>query len=390
MPGSQTPLNVRALRERDFPFMDEGVYLNAAAVTPLPERTRRAVAALNERRAHVLRLSDDDLLAVAQAARARAAALIGADADEIALGGNTSYGINLAALSLPIPAGSTVVVSDREFPANVYPWMGRDYRLETVPTDALGRPDEARLLERLERGDVAAFAISSVQFSTGYRADLARFGHHCRERGIFFVVDGIQSLGQIPLDVRAAHIDVLASGGHKWLLSPFGTGFAYVRREILQRVEPAVVGWTGMKSSADVNSLLDYRRDFRDDARRFEVATLPFQDLAGFAASLDLLADVGVDRVHEHLSKLLQPLAEWLVANPDVEVASDLSPERRSAIVCFRPPSAPAVFERLGRAGIVCSLREGAIRVSPHLYNTREEIGRLIRVLDESRADGWR
>src|SRR5690606_18334197 len=229
------------------------------------------------------------------------------------LGWNTSFGINLAALALPVPAGATIVVSDREFPANVYPWMAcPGATLDLVPTTPAGCPDEDRLFERLDRGDVAVFALSSVQFSTGYRADLARFGRFCRERGIHFVVDGIQSLGQLPLDVEEACIDVLATGGQKWLCAPFGTGFAYVRRELLAAMEPAIVGWTGMTASANVASLVAYQWGFRSDARRFEVSTLPFQDFAGFTASLELLREVGVDAIASHISLLLAPVVAWL------------------------------------------------------------------------------
>src|SRR5690606_25038292 len=113
---------------------------------------------------------------------------------------------------------------------------------------------EERLLERLDRGDVGVFAVSSVQFSTGFRADLERFGRFCRERDIFFVVDAIQSLGQIPLDVEAACIDIVATGGQKWLCAPFGTGFCYVRRGLLEQMEPLMVGWTGMTASADLGA----------------------------------------------------------------------------------------------------------------------------------------
>lgn len=387
MPDSA--LDVDALRAFEFTFAAESAYLNAASITPLPERARRAAQAFNDRRARIHDFPDEEMLVPLHRARDAAARLVGADPGEIALGGNTSYGINLAALALPLAPGSTVVVSDREFPTNVYPWMGRDYRLEVVPTDAQGRPDEPRLLERLGRGDVSAFALSSVQFATGYRADLERFGRLCREQGIFFVVDAIQSLGQLPLDVRAANIDVLAAGGHKWLISPLGTGFVYVRRELLQRMEPRVVGWTAMQATTDLGSMLDYRREFRADARRFEVGTLPIQDFGGFAESLGLLMEVGVDAIRLHLEELLEPLVAWLREHDEVEVISDLRPGARSGIFCFRPPSADVVFRRLAERGVVCALREGAIRVAPHLYNTRADLERVVDILDQSRGRGW-
>jgi cysteine desulfurase / selenocysteine lyase len=389
--ASAPAFDAASLREREFPALEEAIYLNAASVAPTPERTRRAVHAHNERRSRVHLLDDPDFSVPLRRSRAAAARLIGAEPEEIALGWNTSFGINLAALSLPMEPGSSIVVSDREFPANVYPWMARkDARVEVVPTDARGHPDEERLLERLRRGGVSVFALSHVQFATGWRADLARFGEVCREEGIHFVVDAIQSLGQIPLDVREAGIDVLAAGGHKWLCSPFGTGFAFVRRGLLEAMEPAVVGWTGLTSSADFNSLVEYRWEFREDARRFEVATLPVQDFAGFAESVELLLEVGVDRIERQIRWVLEPLMEWLAAHPEVEVASDLDPARRSGIVAFRPPEPERVFGRLRGAGVGCVLREGAIRFSPHLYNSREEMERVIEILKRSGEESWR
>lgn len=382
--------DVVALRRAEFPGLDECAFLNAASFTPLPERSRAAMRAYDERRSRIHQMTDDDFVGVLARSRQAAARLIGADAGEIALGWNTSFGINLAALSLPVRPDGTVVVSDREFPANVYPWMGREgMRLEVVPTDAAGRPDEARLLERLDRGDVSVFALSSVQFATGYRADLEMFGRFCREREIFFVVDAIQSLGQLPLDVRAAQVDVLAAGAHKWLCAPFGTGFAYVRREIIERMEPAVVGWTGMRASSDVESIVDYSWEFRRDARRFEVSTLPFHDFAGFGESLGLLVEVGVERIAEHLERILAPLVEWLLEHPEVELVSDWSPGRRSGILAFRPPAPEAAYRRLTASGVLCALREGSIRVAPHLYNTRAEVERVIDSLETSRKSGW-
>lgn len=377
------------LRAAEFPRLQPG-YLNAASFTPLPERSRRAVEAVHELRGDPHRLSEADLVEKLVVARRAAAQLIGASPREIALAWNTSFGINLAAFSLPIPSGSTIVVSAREFPTNVYPWMAApEAKLEIVPADRLGRPDEDRLLERLDRGDVSVFALSSVQFATGYRADLERFGRFCHERGIFFVVDAIQALGQIPTDVRRCHVDILATGGQKWLCAPFGTGFVYIRDELLEKIDPVMVGWTGMTASGDVASLTDYRWGWRPDAQRFEVATLPFHDFAGFTASVELLMEVGVDRIAAHTRRLLEPLEWWLEGQDGVELVTPRDAARQSAILAFRTPTVNTVYERLAAAGVVCGQREGAIRIAPHLYNDAEDIARVLQVLEECRLDGW-
>lgn len=383
----QAPPDFAALRAEEFPGVSEVAYLNAAAVAPIPERTRRAAEAYGRRRSRPHELQADDFDGVLERARASAARLIGADPAEIALGSNTSFGLNLAAHALPIEAGSVIVVSDREFPANVYPWMrqrARGARLEIVPTDSRGFPDEDRLLERLDRGDVSVFALSAVQFASGFCADLPRFGRFCAEREIFFVVDGIQALGQVEIDVRQAGIDILATGGHKWLCAPFGTGFAYVRQELQDRLEPHLVGWTGMQACTDYTRLLDYKYEFLPDARRYEPATQGLQDLVGLNESIELLLEAGVSRIRAHQQEVLRPLLDWLAEHPEVAVVSDPSPARRTGILCFQPTNPENTFQALGDAGVACVLREGAIRVAPHLYNTVDDVARVVDVLNRT------
>ena len=378
------PFDVDALRAAEFPHVRESPYLNAASMGPLPERARRAMEAYNQRRSRIHAMRDDDFEPTLRRARQAAARLVNADESEIALLPNTSHGINLAAHALPIDRGQRIVISDREFPANVYPWMGRaradGVELTIVPCDANGWPAEERIFQELDRGDVAVFALSAVQFATGWLADLPAFGRFCRERGIAFVVDAIQSLGVVPVDVREAQVDVLAAGGHKWLCGPFATGFTYVRRELVETLEPPVVGWTSMEASADYADCVDYRWEWVEGARRFEVATQPFQDLAGFAESVNLLMEVGVENVRRHVLGLIDPLAAWL-RERGVEIVSDMRPERRSGIFCFRPRDLRAAFRPLHEARIACVPREGAIRLSPHLYNTANEVERVMEVL---------
>lgn len=373
------------IRASEFPgLIDSAPYLNAAAIGPLPEKSIRAAHEFNQKRAHVHEMKDEDFFAPSTVARRAAAELINAGEDEIALGTNTSFGLNLVAAGLDFPSGSRVVISDREFPANVYPWMDRTgYELDIVPTTPEGWPDEDALLARLTDPSVAVLAISSVQFASGYRADLNRLGQACRDSETLFVVDAIQSLGCIPLDVRETPVDVVAAGGHKWMLGPLGVGFAYVRREVQRRIRPAYVGWPSLKASGSVDNLLDYEFDFVEDARRFEMATAPLQDQLAFASSVSLLTSIGVDRIWARVDELLAPLREMVDQSAVLEARSPQEDEHRSGIFSFHTPDDEQVIHRLKEAGCVISLREGGIRIAPHFYNTESDIATVTDLLRE-------
>jgi cysteine desulfurase / selenocysteine lyase len=371
-------------RAQEFAALETSAYLNAASVGPLPDRAIRAIGDADRRRAAAQLLADADFSEPLTRCRQAAARMIGAHEDEIALGGNTSFGINLAAFGLPLAPGSRVLLSAGEFPANVYPWMaqqGRGVEIELVPLDARGLPDEPRILERLGRGDVSALAISSVGFAHGFRADLEAMAEGCRACGAFLVVDAIQSLGSVPIDVQRLRIDVLATGGHKWLCGPFGTGFAYVRRDLHERLAAPGVGWTSMESSRDFARLTDYRWEWVPGARRFEVATPPFAGLLGLAHAMELLMELGVERIERHVRALQDRALGEIEAIGSVEVASSLEPERRSAILAFRTSDPDRTVRALGSRGVICAVREGMVRISPHFYNTQEDMDRMIAIL---------
>ena len=379
--------DVDRVRESEFPWAarDEAIYLNNASTGPLPQRALRAIREFDERRAAPYRLSDDLQFATLARGRELIARLIGAEVEEIGLAVNTSYGINLAAFSLPLGAGDVVLTPDREFPANVYPWMelarrrGVIYR--RIPT-CDGAVDEEALRRELEDPAVRAVSVSWVGFASGYTVDLESLGRACRARGAYFVVDAIQGLGPLTLDVRACHIDILACGAQKWLLSPWGTGFVYVRREMLDRLEPNVVSWMAVKGSDDFRRLVDYDLTWRDDARRFEFITLPFQDFAGMNASLELIHELGPAAIALQVASLADVIVLWAASQREVQLVTPSPPRHRAGIVSLRMPNAARVSAALKEAGVSHSLREGAIRLSPHFYNTREEIRRTLRVIE--------
>ena len=382
-PTVPAPIDTAALRRAEFPWADETLYLNHASIGPLPERTRLALDAFNRRRAMPFQLPDRDLFGTLAESRRLVSELIGAAPEEIALTVNTGFGLGIVARALPLRPGDVVLVSDREFPANVYPWIRlRDLGLtvELIPTLASGWPDEARLLERLEDPRARVLAVSLVQFSNGYQVDLAALSAATRRTGAYLVVDAIQAVGHMPIDLRRTPVDMLACGGQKWLLSPWGSGFVYVRRDLIEQLDPPVTGWMAFEGTDDLTRLTSYRETLRADARRFELITLPYQDFAGFNASLGLLAELGVERIRAHLQRLHEPLRAW-AARSGTPLASPVG-EHGSGILCVAPADVGEAFRRLKAARIICTVREGAIRLSPHAYNTVAEMERVVAVLE--------
>jgi cysteine desulfurase/selenocysteine lyase len=384
--------DVAVLRAAEYPtWTGDAAFLNAASFGPMPERCRVAIEWFNQAHTDAFSASDYDVHEGLRLSRAALAKLIGADPAHIALTPNTNAGINLGAdLALQRarahPRGPRVIVlSDREFPANVYPWLALEHQgftTEIIPTDERGHPREDALLERIAGGDVAVCALSAVQFASGYRADLARFGSACRENGVLFVVDAIQMIGAVPIDVSELDIDVLAAGCQKWLCAPWGTGFTYLSREMLE-MQPTLPGWLSFVSSEDYTQLTQYGPELYADGRRFEVGTLPFQDFLGVARATELFLELGNANIWEHILTLQQPLLDWSDMRETVNITSSLEEAHRSGIICVCPPDPARAYDALTRAGIVCALREGSIRLSPHFYNTIEDMERVVAVLDE-------
>ncbi|MES2125592.1 MAG: aminotransferase class V-fold PLP-dependent enzyme [Gemmatimonadota bacterium] len=376
--------DLAALRRNEFAALDDGgIFLNSASVGPMPARSVAVLAAANRDRARPAMWPLERINAILSEARYLSARLINADESEIALMPNTTIGLNVAAHALPLKDGDVVLTFDGEFPSNIYPWRTlapSGVTLELIPRTPDGWPDEARLHERLWDPRVRAVVVSLTQFANGYTVDLGALSRATRERNVFLVVDAIQAVGQLPVDVRATPVDFLACGAQKWLLSPWGTGFLYVRKELCATLEPTFAGWASYVGTDDYTRLTAYDPRPWPDGRRFELITLPIQDFAAMNASVGLLLQAGIEQIAAHLRQLHTPLLDW-AARHGARVTSPPG-ARGSGILCLRPEGDVAQhFQRLQANGVQCSLREGSIRLSPHLFNTLAEMERVVELL---------
>jgi cysteine desulfurase / selenocysteine lyase len=365
--------------DREFPVRRNLLYLNHAAVAPLPRRAADAMTA------HVQNARDRGAAdwrawyGSVETAREKAARLIHAAASEIAFVPNTSWGINLVALGFPFTAGDNVVTTDIEFPSNAYPWRalaerGVECRVAKNRAGRIAADDIAALVDARTR----VVAVSWVTFHSGFVLPIAEIGAICRERGILLVVDAIQGLGALPLDVEAARVDVLCADGHKWLYGTEGGAVFYVREGVREKVPARALGWWNLKTEGEY---LEYRGAIYSGARRYEPGTLPTANLAALSASLDLLAEMGPEavrsRILENVSALRDGLAArgWRIATPE---------PLASGILAAEPPSADARrwAKALEARGVIVAPREGCVRFSPHAGNDAGEIARVLAEVD--------
>ena len=365
-----------------FPITKTHAFFNHAGVSPLNTRARDAMNAFNER---MTTESFGTLYAdVGQTMldlRQRCATLINArSVDEIVLMPNTAAGLNTAALALPLGRGDNVLVLDGDYPANIYPWMNlarRGVLAKFVPSKDGGL--DLNLLESRIDSHTQAIALSTVQFATGFRNDIVAAGKLAKERGLYFVVDGIQSLGALPMDVQAANIDFLACGSQKWLLGPLGGGFLYVRKELLDEL---VAGpYVGASSVVDAMNYLDYNFTLLPTAERFAIGTPPLPSYIGLHASVSLIQEAGIENVAQRILGLTDALINDL-GERGYRFSATTAPEQRSGIVIFETEQPEQTASYLAEHGVVGIPRGRGVRIAPHFYNTEEEILRVGEVLD--------
>jgi selenocysteine lyase/cysteine desulfurase len=365
-----------------FPVTQTLAYLNHAGVAPISTRVAEALARFAAEATHkgafdYARAVDQEVERV----RGRAATLIGASPDEIAFVKNTSEGLGIVAAGLDWQRGDRVVVCDLEYPSNVYAWWS--LRSRGVETVMLRGRDGALPLESVDEAlrhpRTRLLSLSSVQFGSGARSDLPALGRMCRERGVLFCVDAIQSLGCFPLDVDACHVDFLAADGHKWLLSVEGCGLFYCRRSLIASLTPRVVGWRSVTDNLDFDR---YHFELQPGAGRFEEGTPNVPGIFALGAAIDLLLELGVAAIGERVLALADALCAALTARGAL-IASPRGAGQASGIVAFTLPDEPPArtAARLRAAGVFVVARRGCVRASPHFYNSQEDLERLLLAL---------
>jgi selenocysteine lyase/cysteine desulfurase len=383
-------LQNESLRLEQFPVCRDNIFMAHAGVSPLPKASIDAMQDFMDRAASDNQEGDWTWPLVREA-RERAAQLIGANSQEIALLGPTSLGLNLVANGLDWSEGDEVVFYMEDYPADVYPWL--NLRNRGVKPVAL-KPDQPgvitwELVESVLTERTRLVAMASCSYLAGYRIDIETIGRNLRERNILFSLDGIQTIGAFP--TPAEYCDFISADSHKWMLGPVGAGIFYVKEERFEQLKPTLLGSWNVKSPEFV-AQPDIKLE--PTARRYEPGSLNLPGIFGMLGSMNMLLDIGLDAISERLLEIrvrfMAPLREagFGLMLDAFDCRTETEDTVRSAILSLTHPDKDmkALFHLLAKNRVKASLRmnragEGFLRLSPHFYNTNEDIDRVVELL---------
>jgi cysteine desulfurase / selenocysteine lyase len=363
------------------PFGGE-VWLNCAHQGPLPRAAVAAAQTAIRQKVSPSLIRDSDFTEVPRSLKRVLGSLIGVAPEEVILGNSASYGLHILRNGIGWKPADEVISTSNEFPATVYPWLGMEFQGVTVrlltPLNGSLSPED---LEKEIRPNTRLVALSWVNSFTGSVLDVESIGRICRDRGILFVLNASQGLGAREFGELSRSVDAVVSTGSKWLCGPYGTGFAWIRRDIREGLRRVQSYWLPHAWGSDLTSFELKESQWSSDFDVFSTAN--FLNFLPWLASIKLLRRVGVARIQRHNEGLANSL---LKEGSDLGFRSISPPEKRersSIVVLSHPNSArnPLLFARLSARRIRASLRRGNLRFSPHLYNSSEQIGRVLSIL---------
>lgn len=365
-----------------FSIPREVAYLNCAYMSPQLQRVTEAGQEGLQRKAHPWKIRAHDYFEGGEQVRTLVARLIGSEADDIALVPAASYGLAVAAANVEVQRGQNLIVLAEQFPSNVYVWRSlaaeRGATLRTVARPASGGWTEA-ILDAMDE-QTAVLALPNVHWTDGTLVDLERIGEAARQVGAALVIDASQSLGAMPFSLERVQPDFLVSVGYKWMMCPYGTAFLYAAPH-RQQGRPLEQSWLARAGSDDFTRLVQYRDDYRPGARRYDVGQFSSPiHMPMCAAAIEQLLEWGVERTAATITLLTDAVAEGAERlGCEVAPASARGPHMIGVRLPGQMPD--GLTERLASEQVHVSVRGQSIRVSPHLYNDREDVDRLLGVL---------
>jgi selenocysteine lyase/cysteine desulfurase len=367
-----------------FPVFEQRVYINSCSQGALSDSVRDAYARY---------LDDWDehgapweyWVGRLEAVRGAVASLVNADDDEIAITTSVSAGVSALASGLRFDEGrDTVVVSNFEFPTIGQIWHAqerRGVRVVHVPAEADGTIPLERFAEAIDER-TALVATTHVCFRNGGRLDVEGIARLAHERGALVLVDAYQTVGSLPIDVRALGCDFLAAGVLKYLLGSAGLGFLYCRRELVEQIQPTATGWFADRDIFEMD-IHDYSP--APTARRFEAGTPPIPAIYAGIAGIELMREIGIEETETHVRELNGLLLAGL-DELGARVVTPRAPEQRGALVCVASTDVDRLVAALADGGVVTSSRDDNLRISAHCYNTAEDVSTVLDLLAQNRS----
>lgn len=364
-----------------FPVTEKFIYLDHAGVSPVSLRSVNKVNEFLSEASQFGISKHDYFMEGVENARSDVSKLINSNPNEIAFVRNTSHGLSLVARGIKWDEGDNIIIFENEFPANVYIWMDlEDIGVEVRKIPIKNNSIDYSQLEKSIDDKTRLLSISSVQYYSGFKADLDIIGNICRGNNVYFCVDAIQSLGVVPMDVKALNIDFLAADGHKWLLSPEGTGFLYCREDICEELKPVLLGWKSVINESDYENI---DLSLKTDALRFEEGSFNVMGIFALGAGIELLLEIGINNIY----KRVQCMGELIMdkaKSRKFEINTPSNKEDRGGIVSFSGQFDPILLkDKLYKHNILVNVRHQAIRVAPHFYNTEGELDNLFSDIDD-------
>jgi kynureninase len=366
----------------EFPILARKNYLNNCSLGPL---SRRSMAALDRFQAlwneHGAQAWYTIWMGELDALRGKVARLIGAQSHEIAIAPSVSVALGEISSGLDLGKRKKVVLADMDFPTLAYQWLAQErlgVQVQFVESaDRITLPAE-RFRDAIDQR-TGLVATSRVFYLSGYIQDVAALGKMAHEQGALMLVDDYQGTGQIPIDVKAANVDFLVTGTLKWLMGGQGMAFIYAREDRIPRLRPAHTGWWAARDQFQFNT-----REFayRDDAQRLEAGTPPVPSVYIASAALDIVLEVGVERIRERTRWLADDLARKVVAR-GWKLRSPLDGAQRSSIILIELDQPDELVRALTERDIIVDHRPGLLRISPSFFNTVEESDQILGALDE-------
>lgn len=373
-PFSKEELN---LIRKNFAHTEQGhTYLNHAAIGPLSNRVKSAIDGfISERHEGPIENLEHSMEISATTRHLISRYINAPDANMISYMGNTSEAISAVAEGLTWHRGDEIILNSMEFPTNIQPYRAlADYGVKTIIVEAANSMITPAQIEEAITDKTRMVSISAVQFLHGFMADLKSIGEICKNHDLIFVVDAIQCTGAVPVDVQQCNIDALATGGHKWLMSPMGLGFLYCSDKLASKLRPSRTGWLSVEEPWD---LLNYDQKWLPLSQHLEVGTPNMIGIAGLGESLQTMFDIGTNKIRQQIQFLTGHLINQLKNQKEVTIISPSDNHNRAGIVTFtfnHNANVNDIVNRLKEKKITISAREGLLRISPHYYNTTEEI----------------